>query len=93
MFKAIADKLIGGNDVNDPKIRKKCGLFTGITGIAVNVTLCTIKIAAGLISSNVYGSKFAIFLIEADISSIATIRMITETPSAARQVRMTSFAS
>ena len=50
MFKAIADKLIGGNDVNDPKIRKKCGLFTGITGIAVNVTLCAIKIAAGFIS-------------------------------------------
>ena len=50
MFKAITDKLINGNDVNDPKTRKKCGFFTGIVGIAVNVTLCLIKIVAGLIS-------------------------------------------
>lgn len=50
MFKAIADKLIGESDVNDPKIRKKCGFFTGIVGIAVNVALCLIKIVAGLLS-------------------------------------------
>lgn len=50
MFKAIADKLIGESDVNDPKIRKKCGFFTGVVGIAVNVALCLIKIVAGLLS-------------------------------------------
>ena len=54
MFSLLVRRLIPNSaDCHDPEVRRRCGMLSGLVGIALNLLLCAGKFLAGLLSGSI----------------------------------------
>lgn len=53
MFKILTKLFIKSNDLNDPKVRTKYGLMSGVVGIISNLFISVIKIIGGIVTGSI----------------------------------------